>query len=452
MAITCTTICSCTCDDSLSLEKAQTIEFSDKENLYIENLNKSYNVSTKEALDEILKKTNTFTRGNNDLKTVGILYKEELGIEENDTLLPDTLAYFFESSNEGKRFIVSADNRVQQSILAEYNTGEFEDDITETGETIGEIIRQNMANYIRNEIINYEAEKDSITNEIYSKLSTLVQEDITRGRDPDNNGYDDLDDRPTIEEEDEVLEDWHAIVYKEPMIIVEWDQYYPYNGYIKDTLSCRNVPTGCVATAVAQLMTKWKYPYYSPNTFWFSLTMNKTINIGNPTTVEWVASLLKTIFVGCQTIPGCSGSSSTIENASLFLSSTGYTCDEISSYNSSAIYSSITNGCPVLISGAKNQDVGHAWDIDGCCKEQKTIKRYIYKKNANGSSTLIKTQIIKKYRTMFHHNWGWGGTYNGWLVDGCFNAEDYQRDITRSTGDHNYCYDIKISTNIHPSN
>lgn len=78
MAITCTTICSCTNDYSLSLKETQTIDFSDKENLYIENLNKSNNVSTKEALDEILKKTNTFTRGNNDLKAVGILYKENI--------------------------------------------------------------------------------------------------------------------------------------------------------------------------------------------------------------------------------------------------------------------------------------------------------------------------------------------------------------------------------------
>lgn len=452
MAITCTTICSCTNDYSLSLEETQTIEFSDKENLYIENLNKSNNVSTKEALDEILKKTNTLTRGNNDLKTVGILYKEELGIEENDTLLPDTLAYFFESSGEGKRFIVSADNRTQQSILAEYNTGESDDDITETGETIRKIIRLNMANYIRSEIINYEAEKDSIMNEINSKLSKLVQEDVTRGHVPDNGGDDDLGGSPTIEEEDEVLEDWHEIAYKEPLINVAWDQELPYNKYIKDTLSCGTVPTGCVATAVAQLMARWHYPYYSPNTFWLSITLNKTVRLDNETAVDRVASLLKTVFVGCHSIPGCDGSTSTLEDAVSFLTTIGYTCDEISSYNSSTIYSSVANGCPVLISGYNYQNEGHAWDIDGYRKEQKTIKRYIYKKNANGTLILIKTQIIKKYRTMFHHNWGRGDSYNGWLVDGCFNVDDSQRNITRSTSVNDFCNNIKISTNIHPFN
>jgi hypothetical protein len=452
MAIACTTISSCTNDDTLSLDETQDIEFSEKENHYLENLNKSNIVRAEEAINEILRESKT-TRGTKDLKATGILYKEELGIGKNDTLLPDTLAYFFESASQGKRYIVSADNRTSQSLLAEYDTRKSEDNITEVTETVEKIIRLSLANHIRKEIVNYEAEKDSIIDEINCKLAKLASGDssinITRGHASGHDGDDGFDGSPTIEEE--ILEDWHEISYIDPMIYVSWNQKSPYNNFIKDTLECGSVPTGCVATAVAQLMTKWKYPSYSPSTFWNSITSRPTIDSLNIIASNRVAWLLKTIFIGCNSTPGCDSSSSTIEYAISFLRGIGYICDNISSYNCGEISHSLENGCPVLISGYNNYNVGHMWDIDGQYKKQQTIKRYIYKYNSNGKPVLIKTQIIKRFRTMFHHNWG-VNCMNGWLVSTCFNFHDTQPYLTRSTVDDNYCNNVEIITNIHPAN
>ena len=455
-----TMLMSCSSEDQLltmSEDRTSDIAFSEAEIRYLDIQKKGNSISAQEAINDILGQSDKrLTRANNDLELAGVLYKEELGTTAGKELLPDTLAYCFVSKSQGQRYFVSADNRTQQTVLAEINATE-EDEITETGETIKQIIRQGVTNYVRNEIVMYEAKKDSIVNEVKQKLKLLGITDtvtiakMTRGHVP---GPDEELLNPYIEEE--VVADWHEIDFQDAMIPVEWDQNAPYNNHIKDTLICENgkkVPTGCVATAVAQLMAKWHFPQYS-DTYWNDLTEYNTINqFSNDTNLKnKVAALMKDICIGCNTIFGCGGSSSTIGEAVSFLQSIGYTCGAIQSYTSGTVLKSLKNGCPVLVNGFNDNYIGHMWDIDGYYKKEKTIMRYFYAYNLAGEPFLVDTQTIRKYKTMYHHNWGFGQFDNGWLVDTSFNKFDTQRILTRNSesNDGNLHNNVTISANIHP--
>ena len=66
-----------------------------------------------------------------------------------------------------------------------------------------------------------------------------------------------------LEPSEEIKEQWNQLSARigEPKVIVAplvqttWDQVYPYN-----TLTPESTPTGCVATAMAQIMRYWKFP------------------------------------------------------------------------------------------------------------------------------------------------------------------------------------------------
>ena len=462
IVVACITLCSCSSDTAtLLIEKEfpnQPIEFTQDEGRYLTNLHKSNRVSRQEAIDKIIEESNTsLTRGTNDLQEIGIIYKNELGIETNDTLLPDTLAYLFESENQKQRYIVSADNRTSLSLLAETDSIDFYNDSTETDLIINDIIRKGIANYVRNEIKQYEEKKDSILKEIKYKLSQLNLHDsavvVTRRPVPGENDIDYND----ISIEEYTIEDWHEITYINPMISVTWDQREPYNNYVKSYLSCNSVPTGCVTTAIAQLMTKWSFPqngnwpsYYG----WLSLIQNPAIypNGYNDSTVDLVANLMKRIFDDCITEYDCDDSSSTLDIARSYLTSLGYTADNIIYYSGSAVISSLNNGCPVLIGGYYTEESGHCWIIDGYQRKKKTTRRVTYAFDRTlDRYVVIHTSDYDSYSTMVSNNWGDGHPNKRWLIEGCFDYNLGVKNITRMLSDGSVIYNVRIVTNIHPN-
>ena len=52
----------------------------------------------------------------------------------------------------------------------------------------------------------------------------------------------------------------------EPLLTCKWSQYYPFNKYTP-VISSRTTPTGCVATATAQLMFYHKWPQNRPTDY-----------------------------------------------------------------------------------------------------------------------------------------------------------------------------------------
>ena len=204
--------------------------------------------------------------------------------------------------------------------------------------------------------------------------------------------------------------DWAAI---EPLIKTKWDQGAPYNNAITPYV------TGCVATAMAQIMYYHKWPW-QPSTVIPSYTLNFTDNTSTTynslpsTTFDWdsmkevysgaesdaennaVATLMKYCGYSVRMNYGTGSSeasSSYIPNALKnyfgydagvkYIKRSNYSIDEWESL----IYDEISNERPVLYGGQKASGSGHEFICDGY----------------DGSG-------------LFHINWGWGGSSNGFFV------------------------------------
>lgn len=209
----------------------------------------------------------------------------------------------------------------------------------------------------------------------------------------------------------EEQEDTRAAI--EPIVKTSWNQTTPYNNYCPVVRGVR-CPSGCVATAMAQVMSVYRYPdkgvgehSYTPYDVGYPLTMSF-----ENTTFEWdkildsydenspaeddeaVANLMYAlgVSINMQYTPTSSGGS--IETAAVSLVKYFNYDEGLQVYQRdyyglerwiNAIYAELEAGRPVLY-GGRNGAVGHCFVLDG-------------------------------YRTgeYFHINWGWGGMSNGYF-------------------------------------
>ena len=205
-----------------------------------------------------------------------------------------------------------------------------------------------------------------------------------------------------------------------PLITAQWAQRAPYNymcpdgnyvdfneeGYDADN----RCATGCVATAIAQVMYYWKWPETCPAIDGY-LCREHSINALPSTTFKWdlmkdtysaqetgksadaVAELMRYCGQGSDMIYGTDGSS-TIYDLSKMVSIFQYSpnCYELTRdrYSTeqweSLIYDELAAHRPVLFKGL-SFDAGHAFIVDG------------YDENG-----------------LFHINWGWGGKGNSYFL------------------------------------
>lgn len=203
-----------------------------------------------------------------------------------------------------------------------------------------------------------------------------------------------------------------------PLIPVQWGQYAPYNMYAKFCSKCTTLmPVGCVAVAIAQLMTHHKYPAqsrgYSPiysssyytlyNLDWNSIrTYCINQSSFDPTSYDYfpqavanrdaVRSIFSMVMHELSPDFKCSSGShvaaNSVGDARGALKDLGYTMDGTTSYDVAKVITSLDNGRPVIIFG-KNTTSAHAWILDDWISD------------GNGWY-------------MFHCNWGYDGFGNGY--------------------------------------
>ncbi|TXI34474.1 MAG: hypothetical protein E6Q58_01535 [Niabella sp.] len=197
-----------------------------------------------------------------------------------------------------------------------------------------------------------------------------------------------------------------SFLQKGPYLLTAWGQWYGYNDLCPNlgcnpTGSNHNAPTGCVATAMAQVIRYWAVPTpfnynYTgmPNTDNFSTGNNSEIHrlmkdAGDAADMDW----------------SCSGSSASMEDAANALKNTfGYSSATYTEpYNQSLLISNLNYGYPVILAGYTTRkwfwpfyvyENGHAWVCDGY---------YTYTNNCYSSLFLSM-------------NWGWEGNDNGWFA------------------------------------
>lgn len=198
----------------------------------------------------------------------------------------------------------------------------------------------------------------------------------------------------------------------EPLIQTKWDQGAPYNMYVPN-----GYPTGCVATAMAQLMKYWEWPVHGTGEHSYQwMGQSLTANFGE-TTYDWanminnyntgtitpenkqaVATLMSHcgISVDMMYAPDGSGAYSpdvpiainnyfSYSDQATHIGKGGYTYDEWVAL----LKSNIDQHIPLYYSG-QGDDGGHAFICHGYDNDG-----------------------------LFYFNWGWGGSSDGWfLIDG----------------------------------
>lgn len=201
----------------------------------------------------------------------------------------------------------------------------------------------------------------------------------------------------------------------EPMIATRWDQTNPYNNECP-TIEGRRCVTGCVATAMAQVMNYWQYPAtgrgsvtYTPETMEEELSLDFS-------TIEFDWASMQTTYRG--------GASETAKRAvALLMKACGYSVKmRYSPFESGAYSRDIANAFTSYF--GYDQGIQHV-DRSGY-QTQEEWNSMIYNELANVGPVIYNGLsaygahcfICDGYdgAGLFHINWGWGGTSDGYFL------------------------------------
>lgn len=261
--------------------------------------------------------------------------------------------------------------------------------------------------------------------------------------------------------------EWENIVYKPGGYCdVMWGQLDPYNMYCP-TIGNEKTVTGCVATAVAQLMSVYKYPstYGNYSFNWDEMTQDSMPQSDLAKTQ--VARLMKEIGNGDNLkmkygLIRNGGSSAKIKDIPKTLSNFKYSNGgRIVDYNTDNVVSELVNGYPVLLSGFSNKKVkrflgikvgttyteGHCWLGHGVLERRRSVTRY-------SKGKVLGTYIQNQWYILC--NWGWKGGHNGYYLSNAFNADNKpsfpvgtrSEDDTNGTSKHNYQFKVQTILDI----
>ncbi|AEF84858.1 putative pyrogenic exotoxin B [Treponema primitia ZAS-2] len=240
-----------------------------------------------------------------------------------------------------------------------------------------------------------------------------------------------------------------------PLLKTYWGQGYPYNALVSSALG-GSYPTGCVATAMAQIMAYHKFPnnWYNNGVplaryNWDAMISGRADN--------GVATLMVEIGQRVQMGYSPNGSNTDADNIAGAFVNMGYISSSFMSFNPAHIMTSINSGCPVLINGydtktvtlsflgipIKTKYTGHTWIIDGFRSRYLVVNK-----------TIVNLQNPMQY---VHCNLGWDGYCDGWYLGDVFYAapgmipEPDPPVQQRSQTPNNYQYKLEIMPYVYPN-
>ena len=208
-----------------------------------------------------------------------------------------------------------------------------------------------------------------------------------------------------------------------PLVSCTWNQRAPFYNQCP-TSGTQHCLTGCVATAMAQVMYYWKYPAEAPALDGYTSEVNgATVDALPGGTFDWdnmldvyptnataqqkdaVAMLMRYCGQACHMGYGTSASGAYSDdelegmktfgynNDAVLLDRDDFTADEWAAM----IEQQLAAGCPILYGGVDaDKNAGHAFVVDGC-----------------GGG-------------MYHINWGWSGSGDGYFVLDAFTTMNLQ--------------------------
>lgn len=264
----------------------------------------------------------------------------------------------------------------------------------------------------------------------------------------------------------------------DPLLTTKWSQGGIYGKY------CSNGKSGCVATAIGQIMAYHKHPEYLTMSYsdnsrvyfdWDKIVGHQKGASGQHCSCDTtchiqIASLLREIGKRCKMkyyIGG--GSSSNLQKAQEALTTMGYKNATFKSYSKeysqfNNIKYNINDNKPVCLGGVTDNNGGHAWVADGYYHYE---KGYIYfsenplydPNNPLGGVQYILEQDNVERIYLLHYNWGGSGVCDGWFRSSCYqmdqaykDGEDfgYDDNTLNNKNNKNYKNYLTILYNIEP--
>ena len=402
----------------------------------------------------------------------------------SDSTETDTIpeVYLFNFADDRGFAIVSGDDRVP-GVLGYSGDGNLGDTIDNPGTAIALL---GIADYMESEIEKYEQQADSIFESTLDKLIDLLpEEEVARIEDSLANEYQETSSLPSrayvrydryssyrysyyryrfSTRTSTSYGTWEVTSSKNPIVQVRWGQGRPYNSLCPDK-NCTNntqrygerTPTGCVATALAQIFSHWKHPRsYGGVTYDWQAMINlgggrqeedADISVGTPAnqTAHLMRNIGNVVFMDFD----CKESGASDQYVYWRINIMGY-YPHWPSYSSRTIERNVRNNIPVYISGCANRKRRgwwifsywhhqncHAWVIDGVRNRRRKVTRTTWTFDRQRGAAGHYTTSYSYYQTQrqFHCNFGWDGGSNRWYVDGAFapssnrNYSNYQRNI-----------------------
>ena len=244
---------------------------------------------------------------------------------------------------------------------------------------------------------------------------------------------------------------------KGPFLTVRWGQHDPYYMYCK-TSSNQQALTGCVATAIAQIMSYHEYPITYTPTYstsiptqyltWSSIKNHIDTYNCYCSNHDAIGHLFREIGSKASIVYEVGNSSTSDLGAFLGLTGFGYNANSVSTYDYWTVKSDLDNNRPVYMSGRpSNSNIKHAWVIDGY--KIITSTRITYFILDDGSQNI--TERLVSSERYLHINWGRDGNSNGYFQEGTFDTtEYYQLDIGLYTDEY-FDADLVIINGIYPN-
>lgn len=384
-------------------------------------LSDSYAVSHQEAeayarsLAAALIRNGTTTKGISLLGTAGVIDSILSPAVATKADAPQGKVYVVDLGH-GKGYVLTpGDNRIPEKILGYSDEGSFED--TKDNPSFNYAM-ECLTAYVAAETERIEELRgDSVYMALCAKLGLDSNGGASKGWAEEHNG------EFTNIRVEPVGEPWTEVVDQVVLMSSKWGQRHPYNNIITQRTGT-NYPTGCVATAMAQIMNFHKYGTFNGHTYQWE---NFSTYGGSIPSAEADLGLLfwdLGLPANLNMKYGIDGSSAPNENVPRTFSAFGYNSGTVQSYNASTVVFEIERRRPVYLYGVNKADPtsAHAWVVDGT-EAWKTLQNHtLYYYNMFGEIIHEETEVreIKYPSYGFHQNWGWGGTGNNWLAAGYF--------------------------------
>lgn len=268
-------------------------------------------------------------------------------IVKNTTAVPDEdgkIVYYVINYEDSGFIVLSADNRVNP-VLAFSASGRFP--IKETQYPSGLVAWLAETKDLVKNVRRYNIKQSKEVKEAWTKsiIQNLVSADILSDGVVANR-IEPIDPGPIGPGNPGGCANKHEFIG--PLLQTSWGQWGVYND-LAPNLGCANAdgraPTGCVATAMAQIMRFHEFPN---NYSWFNMPDNWG-------TME-TAQLMRDIGDDVNMEFGCNGSGADTEDevASSFRNDFGYASASYADYNSETVTNNIRSGRPVILKGGRN--------------------------------------------------------------------------------------------------